>query len=351
LPTEQGISQPMLPGPAGTTRLTRRQAEVLKLAARGLSSKHIATNLGISRRTVDDRFREMRQRTGARTRSELIACAVAAGLVKPEPGILSRLYQEAPPRYGGSSRQDDRQQPGARHRKMIASAPGSFPESRPGTIVSGRSSGHFRDGIRDYGRPNTHGNGVRIGYVRMSLGDRDRQAQLEALTAADCSEIIVETDRPRDGAPPGLRRALAMLRRGDTLVIDKADRIARSVRELLALLKGELGDRKAGLHILSGICAGLHRPDGATSGERMLFQLAAMAADMEGDQIPGRSPDGCAAPACRRSGRPAAIADDALAVARVRRARGESVAAIARHLGVGRSTLYRALQPSAAGEL
>jgi DNA invertase Pin-like site-specific DNA recombinase len=46
----------------------------------------------------------------------------------------------------------------------------------------------------------------------------------------------------------------------------------------------------------------------------------------------------------RRGGRPAAVDDDVLAVARARQSRGESVTAIARHLKIGRSTLYRALQ-------
>jgi DNA invertase Pin-like site-specific DNA recombinase len=45
----------------------------------------------------------------------------------------------------------------------------------------------------------------------------------------------------------------------------------------------------------------------------------------------------------RRGGRSPTVNDDVLAIARDRRGRGESVAAIARHLGVGRSTLYRAL--------
>jgi hypothetical protein len=50
----------------------------------------------------------------------------------------------------------------------------------------------------------------------------------------------------------------------------------------------------------------------------------------------------------RRGGRPPVITDDQLDIARARQARGESVTAIAAHLGVGRSTLYRALQPDDA---
>jgi hypothetical protein len=60
---------------------------VLELAARGLNDKEIAAYLGISRRTVRDRFDEMRERTGTRTRVELIACAAEAGLVRPAPSV------------------------------------------------------------------------------------------------------------------------------------------------------------------------------------------------------------------------------------------------------------------------
>ena len=68
---------------------------------------------------------------------------------------------------------------------------------------------------------------------------------------------------------------------------------------------------------------------------------------MERDLIHERTMDGLAAAAAqgRTGGRPAAIDADTLAVARARRARGESVTTIANHLSIGRSTLYRALAP------
>jgi len=72
--------------------------------------------------------------------------------------------------------------------------------------------------------------------------------------------------------------------------------------------------------------------------------VAAMAAEMERDLIRERTPAATAArDQGRRGGRPAAISEDTLAIARARRQRGESVTSIARHLGIGRSTLYRAL--------
>ena len=69
------------------------------------------------------------------------------------------------------------------------------------------------------------------------------------------------------GDRPKLREALGKLQGGDTLVIYKPDRVARSMKELLVLLEDQLHARGIKLHILAGICAGIHRPDGATTGE------------------------------------------------------------------------------------
>lgn len=194
-------------------------------------------------------------------------------------------------------------------------------------------------------------NSVRIGYARVSTRAQEHQAQLDALAAAHCREIVVETASTR-GDRPKLREALGKLQAGDTLVIYKPDRVARSMKELLVLLEDELHARGINRHILTGICAGIHRPDGATIADKMLF----MAAEMERDLIRERTLDGLRAAEAqgRRGGRPPAVDEDVLAVARARQSRGESVTAIARHLKIGRSTLYRALQPqdlipSAAG--
>jgi DNA invertase Pin-like site-specific DNA recombinase len=77
----------------------------------------------------------------------------------------------------------------------------------------------------------------------------------------------------------------------------------------------------------------------------MLFMVAAMAAEMERDLIRERTLDGLRTAQIqgRHGGRPAAVTGDILDIARARRQRGESVTAIARHLDIGRSTLYRAL--------
>ncbi|WP_440106101.1 recombinase family protein [Streptosporangium sp. H16] len=192
--------------------------------------------------------------------------------------------------------------------------------------------------------PATHTNTVRTGYARVSGRAQDHQMQLDALAAADCREVIEET-ASTGGARPKLRAVLDALKPGDTLVIYKPDRIARSMKELLVLLEDELHAREVNLEILTGICAGVHKPNGQTIADKMLFMVAAMAAEMERDLIHERTMDGLAAANAqgRYGGRPPAVDDDTLAIARDRRARGESVTSIARHLKIGRSTLYRAL--------
>ena len=74
-------NQPILRGADQTTRLTVRQLEVLRLTALGLAGKQIARRLGISVRTVEGHFDAMRQRTGTHSQAELIAFAIATGLV------------------------------------------------------------------------------------------------------------------------------------------------------------------------------------------------------------------------------------------------------------------------------
>jgi DNA invertase Pin-like site-specific DNA recombinase len=187
-------------------------------------------------------------------------------------------------------------------------------------------------------------NTVRIGYARVSGRTQDHQMQLDALAAAHCRDVVVETASTR-GARPKLRAVLDSLKPGDTLVIYKPDRIARSMKELLVLLEDELHARQVNLEILTGICAGTHKPNGQSIADKMLFMVAAMAAEMERDLIHERTMDGLAAAAAqgRFGGRPTKVDHDTLAIARARRSRGESVTAIAIHLGIGRSTLYRAL--------
>jgi len=74
--------------PSASVHLTSRQAEVLRLAAKGLVAKEIAHSLGISVRTVEGHLSEMRRVTGAKNMAELIAWGVTTGVILTGSAVL-----------------------------------------------------------------------------------------------------------------------------------------------------------------------------------------------------------------------------------------------------------------------
>ena len=74
---------------------------------------------------------------------------------------------------------------------------------------------------------------MRIGYARVSTTDQNSQLQVEALTAAGCDKVFEEQASAAAGQTrEQLDAALEFVRGGDTLVITRIDRLARSLRDL-----------------------------------------------------------------------------------------------------------------------
>lgn len=74
-----------------------------------------------------------------------------------------------------------------------------------------------------------------IGYARVSTRDQETRLQLDALARAGAT-VVYEEKTSSVGSRPELQKALAALREGDVLVVYKMDRIARSLKDLLAIL-------------------------------------------------------------------------------------------------------------------
>jgi DNA invertase Pin-like site-specific DNA recombinase len=76
-------------------------------------------------------------------------------------------------------------------------------------------------------------NGVLIGYARVSTLDQNLTLQRDALTAAGCTKLFVEQMSGMVLERPALRDALEFARAGDTIVVWKLDRLARSMNQLI----------------------------------------------------------------------------------------------------------------------
>jgi DNA invertase Pin-like site-specific DNA recombinase len=77
---------------------------------------------------------------------------------------------------------------------------------------------------------------MKIGYARVSTLDQHLELQLQALKKAHCTKIFREKVSGTSRARPELQRLLEHLRAGDTVVVWKLDRIARSTRHLLEVM-------------------------------------------------------------------------------------------------------------------
>lgn len=186
-----------------------------------------------------------------------------------------------------------------------------------------------------------------IGYARCSLAD-DRQTldhQIDALIAAGVDPRHIFQDRAsgaRDDRP-GLKACLDFLNSGDQLLTVRLDRIGRSLPHLLTTVE-KLRQRGVILRSLSEAI------DTSSAASELTLHLFMSLAQFERSLVKERVAQGVQA-ARRRGrfgGRPRRMSQEAIDAARGLMAQGMSVSAVARSLGVPRTTLIDSLSRSVA---
>jgi DNA invertase Pin-like site-specific DNA recombinase len=180
---------------------------------------------------------------------------------------------------------------------------------------------------------------MQIGYARVSTQEQNLTLQRDALERAGCERIFVEKASGAQRERPQLAAAVDYMRPGDTLVVWKLDRLARSLKQLIDTVEG-LGRRDIGLRSLTEAI------DTGTSGGRLIFHVFGALAEFERSIIRERTRAGLAAARARGrvGGRPPALTAADLAAARALLGDPEiTVAQAAKRLGVASSTLYRHL--------
>jgi DNA invertase Pin-like site-specific DNA recombinase len=183
---------------------------------------------------------------------------------------------------------------------------------------------------------------IRIGYARCSTDRQDLAAQRATLEGSGVAPERIYTDHGLTGTNrtrPGLDQALAAVRTGDTLVVPKLDRLARSVPDARAI-----ADTLAGRGVRLALGASVYDP--ADPMGKMFFNVLATFAEFESDLIRLRTREGMAIARTRgklRSKKPKLSEKQQSEVRRMNDTGEYAIGDLAELFAVSRLTVYRTL--------
>jgi DNA invertase Pin-like site-specific DNA recombinase len=179
-----------------------------------------------------------------------------------------------------------------------------------------------------------------IGYARVSTHDQTLNLQQDALQKAGCSKIFTDTASGAQTERKGLEAALSYVRKGDSLVVWRLDRLGRSLPHLIAAMT-DLEERGIGFKSL------MENIDTTTSGGKLIFHIFGALAEFERNLIRERTQAGLTAARARgrKGGRPNALTDRQLIIAQSLYAdRQNKIPEICRTLKISKATLYRSIK-------
>jgi DNA invertase Pin-like site-specific DNA recombinase len=178
-----------------------------------------------------------------------------------------------------------------------------------------------------------------VGYARVSTAGQSLEVQQDQLTAAGCEKVFAEK---RSGASVEdrvqLAEALSYAREGDTLVVTRLDRLARSMIDLRQIVDS-LAAKGVTFRCLQQGAIDTTRSDG-----KLLLNILASFAEFELDIRKERQKDGIEKAKANGvyKGRPRKLDGDRITALH---RDGVGPSDIARQLGVSRASVYRAIAP------
>jgi DNA invertase Pin-like site-specific DNA recombinase len=177
-----------------------------------------------------------------------------------------------------------------------------------------------------------------VGYARVSTLDQNPQLQTDALKKTGCERTFLDRLSGTGADRPALKEALEFARKGDTLVVWRLDRLARSVVQLIETI-AMLESRGVGFASLTETI------DTRTSGGRLVLHIFAALAEFERQLIRERTTAGLKAARDRGriGGRPRLMTPDKLTAARKLIGAGMTAREVSAAVGVSVPTLYRHL--------
>ncbi len=186
-------------------------------------------------------------------------------------------------------------------------------------------------------------NALLVGYARCSTDAQDLTAQRDGLVALGVTAERVYVDHGLTGTNrdrPGLREALAACRAGDTLVVTKLDRLARSLPDARAI-----ADELTARSVRLSLGASVYDPTDAVG--RLLFNVLAVVAEFESDLIRLRTREGMKVAKAKghlRGKQPKLSRHQEAHLVSLVGGGEYSTAEVAELFGVARSTVYRAIE-------
>src|SRR5437588_12267252 len=179
---------------------------------------------------------------------------------------------------------------------------------------------------------------MKIGYARVSTADQNLELQLASLKEAGCQRIFREKVSSAHRQRPELQGMLNQLRAGDTVVVWKLDRLARSTRDLLEIMETIRTAEASFRSLLSEPWA-----DTTTHAGKMIMTVFAGIAEFERDLIRERTGAGRQAAKQRgvKFGRPQKLNKEQQTLALRLLKEGKSVNEVAKTFKVHTATIYR----------
>ncbi len=185
--------------------------------------------------------------------------------------------------------------------------------------------------------------GIRIGYARCSTDKQDLTAQHQALLELGVEAERIYLDHGLTGTNrnrPGLDQALAAVRPGDTLVVPKLDRLARSVPDAR-----DIGDSLAARGVTLALGHSLYDPTDPMG--KMFFNILATFAEFEVDLLRLRTREGMAIAKSKgnlRGKQPKLTSRQQTHLVQLHAAGEHTIAELAELFAVSRPTVYRVLE-------
>ncbi|WP_315792671.1 recombinase family protein [Bradyrhizobium sp. SZCCHNRI1002] len=185
---------------------------------------------------------------------------------------------------------------------------------------------------------------AKVGYARVSSKGQDYTGQVEKLKAAGCERIYSEKASGKStDSRPQFKRMMKDLLPGDTVVVAKLDRLARSTRDLANILH-DLGQQSCGLTSLGETWC-----DTTTDVGRLIVTIMGGINEFERGLIRARTEEGIERAKAKgtKFGRKRSLTPEQIKRAADRYAAGETQAELAIAYEVSEATMWRALSPPA----